>query len=78
MELNSLKPKSLHICTLYGTLQYVHNTPVPKHVWPVGVQRVHQRVAEAARQGGGGAQEAQGKAGQEEGDQVLYRAELGT
>ena len=30
---------------------------------------VHQRVAQAARQGGGGAQAAQGEAGQEEGDQ---------
>merc|ERR1711879_487860 len=29
---------------------------------------VHQRVEEAARQGGGGAEEAEGKAGQEEGD----------
>ncbi len=34
------------------------------------VQRVHQRVEKAAGQGGGGAEEAEGKAGQEEGDQV--------
>lgn len=34
------------------------------------VEGVHQRVEEAEGQGGGGAQEAQGEAGQEEGDQV--------